>query len=74
MKSPTPITPEERGRTDDEGMQQNAHLARLGGGAAIPLTPVTQGAGTTTVLSELRAQKLIREKRRLRYHYFTLEG
>lgn len=48
MKSPTPITPEERSRTDDEGMQEHTHLARLGGGAALPLTLFPQGTGATT--------------------------
>src|SRR5438128_3400091 len=44
----TPITPEQGRGTNDEGMQQHAHLARLGGGAALPLTLFTQRAGTTT--------------------------
>jgi hypothetical protein len=48
MKSPTPITPEERSRTDDEGMQEHTHLARLCCGAALPLTLFPQRAGATT--------------------------
>jgi len=38
MKSPTPVTPEERLTSDDEWMQEDTHLARFRGGAAIPLT------------------------------------
>jgi hypothetical protein len=39
----------EQGRgTDDEGMPEHAHLARLGGGAALPLTLFPQGTGATT--------------------------
>ncbi len=38
MVPTTPVPPEERFRPDDEWMQQYAHLARLGGGAALPLT------------------------------------
>ncbi len=44
----TPVTPLDGLRTDHEGMQEHAHLARLCGGAAIPLTLLAQGAGTTT--------------------------
>jgi len=47
-KSPTPITPEERSRTDDEGMQEHTHLARRSLGAALPLTLFPQGTGATT--------------------------
>ena len=46
MVSPAPIAPEERGSTHRERMQQDADLARLGGGMAIPLTLLTQPAGT----------------------------
>jgi hypothetical protein len=45
---PPPVTPEKRLRTDDKRMQQDAHLARLFGSAAIPLTLVAQGTGTAT--------------------------
>ena len=38
MVPTTPVPPEERFRPDDEWMQQHAHLAGLGGGAALPLT------------------------------------
>src|ERR1700675_3098966 len=48
MESPTPILPEERSRTDGEGMQEHTHLARLCGGAALPLTLFAQGTGATT--------------------------
>src|SRR5258708_61165 len=43
-----PVTPEHRFRPDDERMQEHTHLARLGGGVAIPLTLLAQGTGTTT--------------------------
>ena len=46
--SPAPVAPEQRGRSDDERMQKHTHLARLRGSAAIPLTLVAQGTGTTT--------------------------
>src|SRR5258708_27795343 len=48
MVPTTPITPEQGRGTNDEGMQQHAHLARLSGGAALPLTLFTQRAGATT--------------------------
>ena len=48
MVSPTPIAPEERGRTHLERMQQHAHLAWLCRRTAIPLTLLAQGTGTTT--------------------------
>lgn len=48
MKSPTPATPEHGRRPDDEGMEQHAYLARLPGGAALPLTLLTQQTGATT--------------------------
>ena len=35
---PTPVAPEDGERPNDEGMQENAHLARFGSGATIPLT------------------------------------
>ncbi len=46
--SPAPVAPEQRCRSDDERMQKHTHLARLSGSAAIPLTLVAQGTGTTT--------------------------
>src|SRR5258708_1731962 len=48
MKSPTPVTPEERSRSYGERMEQQAYLTRLGGGAALPLTLVAQRAGAAT--------------------------
>jgi hypothetical protein len=49
MNAPTPVTPKERRRADDERMQENTHLARFGSRAAIPLTLLAQRTGTTTV-------------------------
>jgi hypothetical protein len=46
--STTPVAPEQRCRPDDKGMQKHTHLARFRGSAAIPLTLLAQGAGTTT--------------------------
>ncbi len=48
MLSPAPVTPEEGGRADDERVEQHAHLARLGGGTAIPLALLAQRTGTAT--------------------------
>jgi hypothetical protein len=48
MFFPAPISPEERGRTNLERMQQHAHLTRLCRRSAIPLTLLPQRAGTTT--------------------------
>ena len=48
VRSPAPVAPEERGRADDERMQEYAHLAGLRGSAAIPLTLLAQETGTTT--------------------------
>ena len=45
MLPSTPVTPEERPIPDDEWMQENTHLARLRGFAAIPLTLLAQQAG-----------------------------
>lgn len=42
MLSAAPILPQERSRTNWEGMQQQAHLAWFLGGAALPLTLLTQ--------------------------------
>jgi hypothetical protein len=49
MNSATPVSPEERLSSDAEGMQKHTHLARLFGGAAIPLALLAQRAGPTTV-------------------------
>jgi hypothetical protein len=38
MQPPAPISPEHRGWTNGEGMQEHTNLARLFGGAALPLT------------------------------------
>src|SRR5260370_35680105 len=38
----------QRSRPNDEGMQQHAHLARLGGGWALPLTLLAQRTGSAT--------------------------
>ncbi len=43
-----PVIPEERRIPDNERMQEDAHLARLLGGAALPLTLLAQRTGTTT--------------------------
>ncbi len=48
MLPPAPILPEDGERSDDQWMQEYTHLARLRGGAAIPLTLVAQGTGTAT--------------------------
>lgn len=48
MFFPAPISPEDRGRTNLEPMQQHAHLARLCRRSAIPLTLVAQRTRTTT--------------------------
>src|SRR6266516_586027 len=40
-----PITPEESGRADHEGVEQHTDLARLFGGTTLPLTLLTQSAG-----------------------------
>lgn len=44
----TPVIPEERLISNHEWMQEHAHLARLFGGAALPLTLLTQWTGTAT--------------------------
>jgi hypothetical protein len=48
MLSPAPVTPEEGGRADDERVEQHAHLARLGGGTAIPLALPAHRTRTAT--------------------------
>jgi hypothetical protein len=40
-----PVVPEQGSRTDDKWMQEYTHLTRLACFAAIPLTPLPQGAG-----------------------------
>jgi len=46
--SATPVLPEKRFTPDAERMQEHADLARLFGGAPIPLALFTQLTGTTT--------------------------
>ena len=48
MLSAAPVAPEQGRRTDDERMQEHAHLARLRSRAAIPLALLAQRTGTTT--------------------------
>ena len=48
MPPAAPIPPEDGLRPDDHWMQKDAHLAWLFGGAAIPLTLLTQSTGTAT--------------------------
>jgi hypothetical protein len=43
-----PILPEQRSRTNDEGMQEDADLTRLCSGVAIPLALLAQGTGAAT--------------------------
>lgn len=44
----TPIVPEKRGRADHERVKQHTDLARFFGGAALPLTLLTQRARAAT--------------------------
>ncbi len=46
MSPTTPVSPEERRIPDDERMQEDAHLTRLLGGAALPLTLLAQWTRT----------------------------
>ena len=48
MHSATPVMPEERSGTNDDWMQEDAHLARLCCRPTIPLALLAQGTGTTT--------------------------
>ena len=48
MGATTPVTPSNGLSPDDQWMQQHAHLARLLGGAALPLALLPQGTGTAT--------------------------
>jgi hypothetical protein len=48
MLPPAPILPEDGEGPDDQWMQEHTHLTRLRGGAAIPLTRLSQGTGTAT--------------------------
>jgi hypothetical protein len=48
MLPAAPVTPSQGGWTDNEGMQQHAHLARLRRGVALPLTLLPQRTGTAT--------------------------
>ena len=47
MLPPTPITPEDRGRAHVEGVKQDTHPAWMLGARPVPLTLLTQRAGTT---------------------------
>lgn len=49
MRSSAPVLPEEWLRTDSQWMQQNADLAWLVGGGALPLALCAQRTGTATV-------------------------
>jgi hypothetical protein len=49
MVSATPITPEQRGRTNGQWVQQDTDLTRLFGSAALPLTLLAQRTGAATV-------------------------
>ncbi len=44
-----PIPPKQRRKANDEWMQEYTHLARLCGGAAIPLALLAERTGATTV-------------------------
>src|SRR4051812_16896168 len=48
MFSATPISPEERCGTNGERMEQEAHLAWLLGGTALPLALLAERTGPTT--------------------------
>ncbi len=48
MNPSTPVLPEERLTSDDEGMEEHADLARHSSGGAIPLALLAQRTGTTT--------------------------
>jgi hypothetical protein len=48
MLPTAPVTPENGFRPNDQWMQQHTYLARLLGGAALPLTLLAQGTGTAT--------------------------
>jgi hypothetical protein len=48
VHAPAPILPEQRGGTNNEGMQEYTDLTRLPGGAALPLALLAQRTGTTT--------------------------
>src|SRR5947209_2147418 len=48
MEATTPVTPSNGLRSDDQWMQQHAHLARLLGGATLPLALPPQRTGTAT--------------------------
>ena len=48
MGATTPVTPSNGLRSDDQWMQQHTHLARLLGGATLPLALPPQRTGTAT--------------------------
>jgi hypothetical protein len=47
LVSSLPVPPEERSRSHRQGMEQDAHLARFGRCAAVPLALLAQGTRTT---------------------------
>jgi hypothetical protein len=54
MLSPVPIPPEEGLIPNDQWMQEDTHLSRLFGDAALPLALCAQWAGTATVNARAR--------------------
>ena len=48
VRATTPVMPSDGLRADDQWMQQHTDLARLLGGAALPLALLAQWTGTTT--------------------------
>ena len=57
VDSTTPVLPEERRIPNDKPMEQDAHLARLLRGAALPLTLLAHRAGTTTAAASLHTPR-----------------
>jgi len=58
-----PVTPKDGLWTNDQWMQQHAHLARFRGGAAIPLTLLAKRTGTTTADAGRIHHALVDQKR-----------
>ncbi len=48
LVSSVPVSPEQRSGADRQGMKQDAHLARFGRGAPVPLALLTQRTRTAT--------------------------
>ncbi len=48
LRPTAPVAPEQGSRANHKRMQEQAHLARLRRGTAIPLALLAQGTGTTT--------------------------